>query len=123
MKEITKIQHYWHYQKYNVMMRQYKDYLYIKSLIKNDIRYQELVDEIEHLLNKPIDHSSFINTFQHLWGYFKKEATSTEKAHYIHFLSNLENGSTDYLSCLHFIQQLTRNYHNHYLYHSAIMDY
>lgn len=122
MKEITKIQKYWHYQKYNVMMRDYRDYLHIKTIIKHGATYEELIQALDTILQKPIGHKAFINTFQHLWGYFKKEATIEEKEHYLQIMDLLESQSTHYTSYIHFIQQLIQKYNNQYLYQSAIMD-
>ncbi|MDK3981495.1 DUF1722 domain-containing protein [Staphylococcus pseudintermedius] len=79
MKETTKIQHTWRYQKYNVMMRNYKDYQRIQALIKQGASFKVVDATIQEILIKPIEHPAFMNTFQHLWGYFKKSRHPQKK--------------------------------------------
>nr|WP_232796191.1 DUF1722 domain-containing protein [Staphylococcus canis] len=104
------------------MMRHYHDYIYIKNLIKEGIDYHRLLTEIDTILQKPIDHKAFINTFQHLWGYFKKDATSEDKEKYQQLLIDLGASPVDYIIYIQFIQMLIQKYHNDYLLNSAIMD-
>ncbi|MEJ7541811.1 DUF1722 domain-containing protein [Staphylococcus intermedius] len=121
MKETTKIQLAWRYQKYNVMMRNYKDYQAVQTLIKQGASYKMIESAIQEILIRPIEHSAFINTFQHLWGYFKKIATSSEKERYITLLKQLDNQTISYDTCIQLIQQLTLKYEQPYLLQSAIM--
>ncbi|WP_086429342.1 DUF1722 domain-containing protein [Staphylococcus cornubiensis] len=122
MKEITRIQNYWRYQKYNVMMRSYKDYKEIQMLIKQKMSFKTIKAAIQEILAKPIDNSAFINTFQHLWGYFKHDATPTEKESYTSLLTQLETRIVTYDACIQFIQNLIQKYQQPYLLQSAIMD-
>lgn len=121
MKETTRIQHTWRYQKYNVMMRNYKDYQTVQTLIKHGASFKTIEATIQEILTKPIEHSAFINTFQHLWGYFKKVATPSEKERYTTILKQLDIQTVTYDTCIQFIQHLTLKYEQPYLLQSAIM--
>nr|WP_241523083.1 DUF1722 domain-containing protein [Staphylococcus intermedius] len=88
MKETTKIQLAWRYQKYNVMMRNYKDYQAVQTLIKQGTFYKMIESAIQEILIRPIEHSAFINTFQHLWGYFKNALHHQKKKDILPYSSN-----------------------------------
>lgn len=60
--------------------------------------------------------------FQHLRGYFKNDATPTEKESYLSLLTELETKAVTYNMCIHFIQNLIQKYQQLYLLQSAIMD-
>lgn len=122
MKEITRIQHLWRYEKYHVMMHDYRYYIEIKELIKQGADYLTIEQRIHDILQTPIRHSAFVNTFQHLWGYFKSVATDEEMKSYLSYIEQLHHHHVSHQTCLIFIQNLTRKYQNPYLLQSAIMD-
>ncbi|ALN75888.1 MULTISPECIES: DUF1722 domain-containing protein [Staphylococcus] len=121
MKEITKIQKLWQYEKYHVMMHNYNNYTEIKTMIKLGHSYDAIKTRIDEILNTPIQRSAFLNTFQHLWGYFKKYATQNEKALYTTFVNQLQTTSPSYDTCIQFIQHLAIKYDEQYLLNSSIM--
>ncbi|WP_268865290.1 DUF1722 domain-containing protein, partial [Staphylococcus pseudintermedius] len=45
---------------------------------------------IQDILIKSMDHPAFMNTYQHLWCYFKKIATPSEKERYTTLLTQLD---------------------------------
>lgn len=121
MKEITRIQHLWRYEKYHVMMHNYKYYTEIKTMIKNRQSYTSIETRIQEILNTPIQPAAFINTFQHLWGYFKNCATHEEKALYTAYVHQLQSESPSYCTSIQFIQNLAIKYNAQYLLNSSIM--
>lgn len=70
----------WKHEKYKVMYYSQQQYLYIRS------RLNEGLDDVSELIQiltitygmKPTQ-GSMRNSFEHMWGYFKKQATPEEK--------------------------------------------
>ncbi len=72
----------WARNKYTVMAKGYEHYKRVSVALKNADSTEELFavyKQIEETLNLPYTKKGMRTTLQHMWGYFKKEATSEEK--------------------------------------------
>ncbi|MDO6656253.1 YbgA family protein [Anaerobacillus sp. 1_MG-2023] len=72
----------WAKNKYTVMAKGYEHYQKVGEALKNAQSLEELVDVydlISESLTLPFTKKGMRTTLQHMWGYFKKQATSEEK--------------------------------------------
>jgi len=112
---------FWAHHKYSIMARGYQYYKEIQSFMKNKkslpIEQEgELILKIQNYMNFNIAEKALENTIQHLWGYFKKEATSEEKIYFLNI--------SDSITKLKFLFTLAKKYQKTYLLHSTIFaDY
>ncbi|MFE1242742.1 DUF1722 domain-containing protein [Fictibacillus sp. NPDC058756] len=91
MKKETEL--LWASEKYSVMAKGYNFY----KDIQGKMREAQLVEdyyEIQRLIadykQKPYDKKALINTLEHVWGYFKKEAEEDDKKHFFSLLDELK---------------------------------
>jgi uncharacterized protein YbgA (DUF1722 family) len=108
---------FWAHHKYSIMVRGYQCYKDIQSFIKDKenlpIQQEDvLISKIYDYMNFGITQSALENTFQHLWGYFKKEATSKEKEYFFNI--------SDSITKLKFLFTLAKKYQKTYLLHSTV---
>jgi len=112
---------FWAHHKYSIMARGYQYYKEIQGFMKNkqDFPIQqegELILKIQNYMNFNFAEKALENTIQHLWGYFKKEATSEEKIYFFNI--------SDSITKLKFLFALAKKYQKTYLLHSTIFaDY
>jgi len=112
---------FWAHHKYSIMARGYQYYKEIQSFIKNKENFPiqqegELILKIQNYMNFNFAEKALENTIQHLWGYFKKEATSEEKVYFFNV--------SDSITKLKFLFTLAKKYQKTYLLHSTIFaDY
>ncbi|KRL97666.1 DUF1722 domain-containing protein [Liquorilactobacillus satsumensis] len=106
----------WAEHKYWVMSRSQQFYNEIRMMAANndwtetkEKKYQELLQQAEAL--KPTT-ATLTTAYQHVWGYFKKCADSTEKKKYLDYL-NVLTPENDQLGP--FLTKLTFKYHVAYL--------
>ncbi|MCH4985853.1 DUF1722 domain-containing protein [Macrococcus sp. PK] len=94
-------------------------YNFIRQLMR------EQLDDI-HILEQIIDETcrmtptrgSKLNSYQHMWGYFKKIATEDEKSQYRTFIQNFDNKESELHTLL---KQLAEKYDVQYLKNSSIL--
>ncbi|HCM90500.1 MULTISPECIES: YbgA family protein [Vagococcus] len=118
---MTKIlENEWAYQKYFVMAHSQKEYLYIRQLFSttNENLEEEFKEAILHAEQTPPTKGSLTNAYQHVWGYFKKCATSEEKEKFQALLNSLPLDEEDIRS---FCQNLSIKYDKKYLLQSRIL--
>lgn len=106
----------WAKHKYWVMARNQNAYNEIRLLAKNNqwdvmkqAQYQKLLTELETV--EPTGKTLRV-TYQHIWGYFKKQATSDEKEKYALLTEDITPDSHD---LDHFFQHLITKYQQPYL--------
>ena len=108
--ELNHYQKRWAAEKYLVMAHSQAHYNALRLLFKGNQWMQEKALEFERLLKE---------AYQHIWGYFKKKATSPEKDRYKELDQSLETRSAD----MHqFLRVLTQKYQPAYLVQSRIMQ-
>ena len=65
---------------YLVLSHANKTYLEIRNYLKQDeVRLDQVQAYIDQALALPENPGQVVNAFQHIWGYFKKKATGSEK--------------------------------------------
>lgn len=77
-----KIHAEWARYKYLVMSKSYADYSSVRKLFRNGAlpAASDFYALIDRALEKPASPSNELNTFEHVWGYFKNRASEKEKA-------------------------------------------
>ncbi|MDN4524809.1 DUF1722 domain-containing protein [Fictibacillus fluitans] len=84
----------WARQKYEVMAKSYRYYSGIRDRFreaKEEEDYLSILDELNELEDLSYTKKGFINTAEHLWGYFKKSATEEEKSQFFQMLEDCSN--------------------------------
>lgn len=121
--ELNHYQKIWAAEKYLVMAHSQAHYNALRLLFKGNQWMQEKALEFERLLKEAYQQTPTTKTlrtaYQHIWGYFKKKATSPEKDRYKELDQSLETRSAD----MHqFLRVLTQKYQPAYLVQSRIMQ-
>ena len=121
--ELNHYQKRWVAEKYLVMAHSQAHYNALRLLFKGNQWMQEKALEFERLLKEAYQQTPTTKTlrtaYQHIWGYFKKKATSPEKDRYKELDQSLETRSAD----MHqFLRVLTQKYQPAYLVQSRIMQ-
>ena len=121
--QLNHYQKRWAAEKYLVMAHSQAHYNALRLLFKGNQWMQEKALEFERLLKEAYQQTPTTKTlrtaYQHIWGYFKKKATSPEKDRYKELDQSLETRSAD----MHqFLRVLTQKYQPAYLVQSRIMQ-
>ena len=121
--ELNHYQKRWAAEKYLVMAHSQAHYNAFRLLFKGNQWTQEKALEFERLLKEAYQQTPTTKTlrtaYQHIWGYFKKKATSPEKGRYNELDQSLETRSAD----MHqFLRVLTQKNRPAYLVQSRIMQ-
>lgn len=120
---MDKWQEEWAYNKYWVMAHSQAYYEQIRLLAKDNEWSNAKNAEFESLLAKAASKEPTVktltNAYQHVWGYFKKIATTEEKQTYLRLLQEL-SPQTDKLGP--FLSHLTKKYQVAYLLNSRLMQ-
>ena len=113
---LKKFQQSWAQNKYWVMSRRQQAYNEIRQLAKNNDwdqakqdRYEEILRELEAV--EPTTKTLTV-AYQHIWGYFKKQASEAEKEKYKYLLENI---AMDNVEMDDFLKQLSEKYKDGYL--------
>ena len=76
---------------------------------------------IQQALALPENRGQVSNAFQHIWGYFKKQATPEEKADFMLLLEKYQHGQASQEDLIKGIQTLLERYPNRYLQDSTLL--
>ena len=121
--ELNHYQKRWAAEKYLVMAHSQAHYNALRLLFKGNQWSEEKELEFERLLKEAYRATPTTKTlrtaYQHIWGYFKKRATSPEKDRYKELDESLETKSADMNQ---FLKELTQKYQPAYLIQSRIMQ-
>lgn len=113
----------WAYNKYWVMAHCQQYYDQIRLLAKDNVWSQQKEAQFQQLLKKAAGQqptvSTLTNTYQHVWGYFKKICSKEEKQTYLQLLQSL-TPENDQLGL--FLQQLAFKYQVSYLLNSRLIQ-
>lgn len=121
MRKRSDIEKLWRNEKYNVMMHSQKSYLNIRESLKRDITYDDLQSKIDDAKDIVPTKGSIINTYNHMWGYFKKIATEEERNQYLKYKSQYQENEIQYQCLITFIYKLAVKYNQKYLLESTIL--
>ncbi|MGK0575829.1 DUF1722 domain-containing protein [Macrococcus capreoli] len=109
----------WKKEKYKVMYYNQNQYNTIRQLMRESL---DELSTLEAIINEIYQMTptkgSKINSYQHMWGYFKKIATTEEKETYQKYISTFEHHEQD----LHeLLKVLSLKYDMTYLKNSSIL--
>ena len=112
----------WAKNKYYVLSKSHKVYLDIREYLKAkevDIAYlQEKIQSVKDIKESKKD---FSNAILHVWGYFKKDASETEKQGLFEILEEYMEGENSQEAVIQYLNALLKKYPNPYLEESTFL--
>ena len=112
----------WAKNKYYVLSKSQKTYLEIRENLKEkekDVLWiNEKIQEIRDMKESKKD---FSNAILHIWGYFKKEASTIEKQALFNILNEYMEGKNNQGVVIEYINTLLKRYPNEYLEKSILL--
>mgnify|MGYP003269223673 FL=1 len=115
-------QQLWARNKYLVLSHSSNIYNEIRQYLKNEEVDLSLVQEmIDRACQIPEHRGQVCNAFQHIWGYFKKKATDTERKDYMLLLDRYRFGQAPKEDVIAKTRELLERYPNTYLQHSTLL--
>ena len=112
----------WAKNKYYVLSKSHKAYLDIREYLKEkevDIAY--LQEKIQNARNLKESKKDFNNAILHVWGYFKKDASETEKQGLFEILEEYMKGENSQEAVIQYLNALLKKYPNQYLEESTFL--
>ena len=112
----------WAKNKYYVLSKSHKAYLDIREYLKEkevDIAY--LQEKIQNARNLKESKKDFNNAILHVWGYFKKDASETEKQGLFVLLEEYMEGENSQEAVIQYLNALLSKYPNKYLQGSTLL--
>ena len=105
-----------------MLSKSHKVYLDIREYLKAkevDIAYlQEKIQSVKDIKESKKD---FSNAILHVWGYFKKDASETEKQGFFVLLEEYMEGKNAQESVIQYLNALLKKYPNKYLQESTLL--
>ena len=112
----------WAKNKYYVLSKSQKAYLEIREYLKEKaldvVWLNEKIQEIRDMKESKKD---FSNAVLHIWGYFKKEASTIEKQALFNILNEYMEGKSNQNSVIEYLNTLLKKYPNEYLEKSTLL--
>ncbi|MCI2947836.1 uncharacterized protein YbgA (DUF1722 family) [Staphylococcus caledonicus] len=121
MKERGYIEKLWREEKYHILFHSQYYYEEIRQLLKGSPSLEEVQQMIDIGLREEPTQGSIINAYDHMWGYFKKKATSSEKAQSLSLKQQFMNDNVYSSELLKFLKTLADKYEVTYLQQSTIL--
>ena len=112
----------WAKNKYYVLSKSHKAYINIREYLKEkevDIAY--LQEKIQSAKDIEESKKDFHNAILHVWGYFKKEASETEKQGLFAILEEYREGKNSQEAVIQYLNALLKRYPNKYLQESTFL--
>ena len=112
----------WAKNKYYVLSKSHKVYLNIREYLKEkevDIAY--LQEKIQSAKDIEESKKDFHNAILHVWGYFKKDASETEKQGLFDILEEYREGKKNQESVIQYLNALLKRYPHEYLQESTFL--
>lgn len=113
----------WARWKYLVMARSQKEYLALRQLFSgnqwSEKKNKQFYQHLDIVKRMPVDLKAKRNTYEHVWGYFKKTATAEEKQHFFVLLDQLTERQDEVLP---YLKKLAEKYQIMYLLESHLFD-
>lgn len=110
----------WRENKYEVMAHSQNAYRHIQKEI-NAISLNELANLIKEAKEITSTKGSVINTYQHIWGYFKKKASQLEKEKTFELLRKYEEEQIKEMLLWQWLAKLAEKYEETYLLQSTLI--
>lgn len=122
VSQISQCQTLWARNKYLVLSYSSKIYLEIRQYLKSDsVEAAHVQDLIDQAIALPENRGQVCNAFQHIWGYFKKKASTTEKENFMLLLERYQVGQVKQEVLVEAVKDLLRKYPNPYLQQSTLI--
>ena len=122
LNQISQCQTLWAKNKYLVLSHSSNIYLEIRQYLKSDLveatHVQDLIDQAVAL---PENRGQVCNAFQHVWGYFKKKVSTSEKEDFMHLLLRYQSGQAEQKDLVTAVKELLVKYPNPYLQKSTLL--
>ena len=94
----------------------------IRQYLKNEeVEVSHVQELIDRACQIPERRGQVCNAFQHIWGYFKKKATETERKDYMFLLERYHSGHAPKEDLIAKTRDLLERYPNTYLQHSTLL--
>ena len=118
----SQCQQLWARNKYLVLSHSSNIYNEIRQYLKNEEVEVSMVQEmIDRACKIPEHRGQVCNAFQHIWGYFKKQATDAERKDYMLLLDCYRFGQASKEDVIAKTRELLERYPNAYLQHSTLL--
>lgn len=115
-------QQLWARNKYLVLSHSSNIYQEIRQYLKQEKVEVSMVQEmIDRACQIPEHRGQVCNAFQHIWGYFKKKATDTERKDYMLLLDRYRFSQASKEDVIAKTRELLERYPNTYLQHSTLL--
>ena len=112
----------WAKNKYYVLSKSQKIYLEIREYLKEtELDILWLNEKIQETRDMKESKKDFSNAVLHIWGYFKKEASTIEKQELFNILNKYVEGKNNQNVVIEYINTLLKKYPNEYLEKSTLL--
>ena len=112
----------WAKNKYYVLSKSQKAYLEIREYLKQkELDVLWLNEKIQEIRNMKESKKDFRNAILHIWGYFKKNASTIEKEALFNILNEYMEGKNNQDAVIEYINTLLKKYPNEYLEKSILL--
>ena len=120
--QLALCQRLWARNKYLVLSHSSNIYNEIRQYLKNEeVEVSHVQEMIDRACQIPEHRGQVCNAFQHIWGYFKKKATETERKEYMFLLERYHSGHATKEDLIAKTRDLLDRYPNTYLQHSTLL--
>ena len=120
--QLALCQQLWARNKYLVLSHSSNIYNEIRQYLKNEeVEVSQVQEMIDRACQIPEHRGQVCNAFQHIWGYFKKKATDTERKDYMLLLDRYRYGQASKEDVIAKTRDLLELYPNVYLQHSTLL--
>ena len=112
----------WAKNKYFVLSKSHKVYLEIRGYLKGtELDVLWLNEKIQETRDMKESKKDFSNAILHIWGYFKKNASTVEKQALFDILNEYMEGKNNQDVVIEYINTLLKRYPNEYLEKSTFL--
>ena len=112
----------WAKNKYYVLSKSQKAYLEIREYLKEkELDVLWINEKIQEIRDMKESKKDFSNAILHIWGYFKKEASTIEKQALFNILNEHMDGKNNQGVVIEYINTLLKRYPNEYLEKSTLL--
>ena len=112
----------WAKNKYFVLSKSHKTYLEIRGYLKGtELDILWLNEKIQEARDMKESKKDFRNAILHIWGYFKKKASTIEKQALFNILNEYMEGKNNQNVVIEYINTLLKKYPNGYLEKSTLL--
>ena len=112
----------WAKNKYFVLSKSHKTYLEIRGYLKGtELDVSWLNEKIQEIRDMKESKKDFRNAILHIWGYFKKKASTIEKQALFNILNEYMEEKNNQEVVIEYINTLLKRYPNEYLEKSILL--